>query len=413
MMTKQLRWVTVLILLFALSSLACSLTGGGEQPAEEPTAVSAPAEAPTEEPTAVSVPAEAPAENNEDTSGQAEAPAAEEPTAVPEPTEPAEPEATEPPAETTTAEESSLTFGNISTDYQFDSYHFTLSMIATGTDDADNEISQSIEADIITTSDPQAMSMTTNLAGMGDAVGGGENVEMIIVQIEDTSYTVLPGMGCITSPADSTIENPFSDFANPDNFLSEIEDADYVGDTTVNGIDVKQYHFNETNLKNDAINDVDQLEGDVYVAKDGGYLVRLVMQGTGNMADILDTTVNTTGEIHVELNLTEVNEPITVEIPEACTGSGADAEYPILEDATELATMSGLVSYQTVTAVTDVIAFYDEQMTNDGWTKNTDESFQMEDTAILVYTKDGQTVNITIGADPDTGGTFVLIIADQ
>lgn len=398
MMTKQLRWITVLILLFALSSLACSLTGGGEQPAEEPTAVS--------------VPAEAPAENNEDTGSQAEAPAVEEPTAVPEPAEPAEPEATEPPAETTTAEESSLTFGNISTDYQFDSYHFTLSMTVTGTDDAGNEISQSINADIITTSDPQAMSMTTNLAGLGDAVGG-ENVEMTTVQIEDTSYTVLPGMGCITSPADSGTENPFSDFANPDNFLSEIENADYVGDTTVNGIDVKQYHFNETNLKNDAINDVDQLEGDVYIAKDGGYLVRLVMQGTGNMADVLDTTVNTTGEIVVELNLTEVNEPITVEIPEACTGSGADAEYPILEDATELATMSGLVSYQTVTAVADVIAFYEEQMANDGWTKNADESFQMEDTAILVYTKDGQTVNITIGADPDTGGTFVLIIADQ
>ncbi|GAB4268340.1 MAG: hypothetical protein Kow0080_11170 [Candidatus Promineifilaceae bacterium] len=380
-MTKQLRWITVLILLFALSSLACSLTGGNE-PAEEPTAVSAPVEAPT----------------------------AEEPTAVPEQAEPADTEAS---AETTTTEESPLTFGNISTDYNFDSYHFTLSMTVTGTDDAGNEISQSIDADIITTSNPQAMSMTTNLVGMGDAVGGGENVEVATVQIEDTLYTVLPGMGCITSPADNSTENPFSDFANPDNFLSQIENADYVGKTTVNGIAVKQYHFDETHMKIDAVNDVDQLEGDVYIAQDGGYLVRLVMQGTGNVADVLDTSVNTIGEIVVELNLTEVNEPVTVEIPEACTGSGADAEYPILENATELATMSGLVSYQTETAVADVIAFYDEQMANDGWTKNNDESFQMEDTAILVYTKDDQTVNITIGADPDTGGTFVLIIADQ
>jgi hypothetical protein len=54
------------------------------------------------------------------------------------------------------------------------------------------------------------------------------------------------------------------------------------------------------------------------------------------------------------------------------------------------------------------VDFYETTLADEGWTKSEDDSFAAEGTAVLVYTRDDETLNLTIGAD-DEDTQFVLI----
>jgi hypothetical protein len=155
--------------------------------------------------------------------------------------------------------------------------------------------------------------------------------------------------------------------------------------------------------------DLDEIEGDVYVAKDGGYLVGMEIDGTGPI-DFFGQGEDSYGTMHMEYNLTDINEVTDIALPEGCDDSAAagGSEFPVTDDATELASFAGFTSYKTDMAFDDVVDFYETTLADEGWTKLEDDSFSAEGTAVLVYTRDDETLNLTIGAD-DEDTQFVLI----
>ena len=377
---KQLRWLFVFVLLLSLVSLACGLTGGDEEPTAVPAAENETAPVETEAETAAP-PISPPAAT--------EAPAAEEETA----------------ASDTEAAPPALEVNSLAGEPDFPAYRMTMDIVLTSPDESGQDVTQKITADILRTANPNATSMNMQFEGME---GADEFGDTTFIQTEEASYMMIPGMGCISAGEGETAENPFADLADTSAFLKEVGNADYAGEETINGVKTLHYTFDQTAFtQGDA--DVEWAEGHVYIAKDGGYMVRFVMDGKGDLGEAI-AGEDQPGTIHMELNIEPIDEPVTIEIPAECEGGAAESEYPVLEDAAQFTMFGGIVSYVTQTPFDDILSFYDSELAAEGWVKDEAGSFIVENSsAIISYTKDGKTLNITIGTDDD-GQTFSIVI---
>ena len=389
-MMRRMNWIVVLLLLLSLPALACGGFGGDDT---EATAV--PEAAPVVEESAP------------------------EPTAVPQTEETAVETVEEPAAgEETDTEpilpESALSLDTID-ELPFNSYRITMVLEVTGTKADGQAVEQSMNSEFTVSNDPQITNIIMSFSGI-DEVMDSESIEM--AQVEGTSYMVVPEMGCITtSGGDILNENPFTSMMAPDQFLNDLENAKYEGEETVNGILTRHYSFDKFAMVDTDLTDVEEANGHVYVAKDGDFLVKMVVDATGNI-DLFDEGLTEDGQMHIEINLTDVDVPVEAAIPAACTtedGSigGASSDFPMLDDASEVTSFAGVLSYQTALPMEDVMAFYDDTLANEGWVKDEEGSFIASGNALVNYMRDGVTLSVTVSPNEDTGGNYVILLSDE
>lgn len=413
MKNRRLIWFVTLMLLVSMTVVACG--GGGETEDVEP-------ESAAVENNVGEVEADEPEvqeqENVEEQETEAEPPVEE---AVEEVTqeEPEEPKAEEPKTETeeAPAEESSspiaelLKISEIDTNEGLENYEMDLSMTFTAQDESGNDVTQTILADIIYSTDPTAFSMNMTMDGVE---GAEEFGNMSMVQTESTSYVVIPGLGCITSEVEEAAENPFADLADSDQILEGVDNAKFEGEENINGVDTLHYSFDASNLTEEEAQDVEWAEGHIYLAKDGDYMVRFVMEGEGVMDQFSDSG-DQFGMMQMEYNITPSTDAAAVEIPAECAEAGAEnSAYPILDDATEFSSFGGFISYTTVTSLEDALAFYDEALGADGWTKDAEAGMYLEGSiASYEYTKDDLSISLMISANDGEENNSVLIIEGE
>ncbi len=391
-MRKNLRWMIILVLLLGLTSLACSLAGSGDPtPAPEPTPTNTPQPAPADtspleepadepQPTAVPSPTPVPApaeDSNNDNGNEAAANTNENDSSGNENGSASNENSSsgDTSGNDTSAEPPPITLDPFAatTNLDFDSYTIKFLVDFEGKDPAGDTVTQLVSASMNFIVDPPAMSMSFTAEGIEDAEEFGN---LSLAQIEDTSYMVLPGLGCITS---STAEmnliedNPFEDIFSSQDIIDDLEGAEYAGNETINGIETDHYILDKDDLDLDADQEVESAEGHLYLAKDGGYLVKLVMEGVGEFDMFEDS--GAVGEFYVELNLTNINAVAEIVPPEECADAAGGSEYPVLDDATEYNSFAGLVSYKSGYSVKDAVAFYDAELAADDWTKLEDEAF--------------------------------------
>ncbi len=403
-MYKRLNWIIILVLMLSLPALACGVFGGDEA---EPTAVPA-----VEEPAVVE---ESAPESDTTASEPADTPVAE-PTAVEE-----EPAAEEPASdnETVVAESEapalssdSLNFASIN-ELPFDSYRVTMMLEFSGVKPDGEEVTQAMNADFAYTTEPPANSMSMSFTGIAEELGT-ESIEM--AEIEGTTYMVIPEMGCITTQGDDLSGNPFADMLNPDEFLNDLEDAKYEGRETVNGILTHHYSFNEAAFltADMGTDDIKDAEGHVYVAVEGGFLVRMIVDATGKI-DFFDAGVDQDGDLHIAIDLTDVDESFDIVAPAGCEAdaAGGGSEYPMLDDAADISSFGGVMSYKTSLGTDDVLAFYDDALAAEGWARDEAGSFVGGGSALVSYSREGETLTLTIGPDDgDTGGSYVVLLSE-
>ncbi len=279
---------------------------------------------------------------------------------------------------------------------QFNSYRSQVDMRFENSNDSSQ--SGTMTMNMARVVDPRASSVEIAMSG-----GFAEDVEGLIdgasfsfIEVEDTSYSVIPGLGCISGGAGPEIVGEFDDVLDSDEVMGELEGAEFVGEETVNGLLTDHFRFDESNLS-EGSDELQEVSGDVYISQEFGHVVRLVFDGVG-APDVLDGGGE--GTIHFEYNVLEVDQPITIEPPTECTEGSAD--YPVMEGANELATIAGLTTYSVNAPLEDVVTFYHEEMAALGYEIG-DEQFIGEGTAILTYQAEGMpdvTVNLT--ADGDT-----------
>ena len=225
----------------------------------------------------------------------------------------------------------------------------------------------------------------------------GESIE--VVQIGDRQYLIFGEGQCIATSAGEG-EAMDMEMFEPDDVLGGLENAHRVWpDENVNGILCRHYTFDESSI---IWAGFVHAEGEVWVATDGNYVVKYVLQAEGK-----DPATGNEGHIEWEYEIRDVNAAITIEPPPDCEAAGS--EFPIMPDATDVSTMTGMTMYTSASAFDDVLAFYQEQMEANGWSE-TGDSFVTQGTAMLNYTKDGHTATITLSSED--GKVSVLIMSD-
>ncbi len=330
------------------------------------------------------------------------------PTDTPEPTNTPLPEPTETPEPTPEADVAETQAIDLTSPEnnlaQFDSYRLNIILNFTDSENSDTEAQVQIQIANIT--EPPASSITVTTVGLEEL----EELESIaIAQIDGTSYMAFPSLGCIIETADNNLIDAFgADFLDTNEFTGDLDKARFVGEATVNEIEVLHYEVDSSLL--DADDDLDEIAGDIYLAKEGGYLVQMVIDGTGPV-DILGNGEDSYGTMHMAYDLTDINKPLEITRPEGCEENREDdgSDLPVTEDAYELATFPGLTSYKSDLSFMEIVTFYEIGLDGENWVKVDEESFVAEDSAVLVYTRDEEKLTVTIGAE-DEDTQFVLMV---
>jgi hypothetical protein len=373
------HWILASItVLFLLVLAAC----GGGNTATEPT--TEPAAAPTAaakqaEPTAVSKSSEEAAEATEEM----------EPTAEPEPT--------------SAPEEADLTLNDRSTGLDaLTSYRVSWKSDWESTKDGKTTQSTWDWTEEYT-SEPKALHFTWK-----SAENGADQGSMEIFQVGDTMYmlgtdesgktTCTPVSGSEGSGLEKGTFSP--------SMLGSLSGAKYVGPDTVNGIATKHYKYDE---KATGLAGFGKVSGETWVANDGGYVVKDIMNWEGGAGLFgMGATEGETGKGKWEWELKDPNGSFTIAPPQGC--ESATAGLPILPDATEKSTMGDLVMYKTATKLADALAFYQKEMVAAGWQQK-GEPTSMEGFGSIEFTKDKQTATINLSADGEA--TQVMINVTQ
>lgn len=156
------------------------------------------------------------------------------------------------------------------------------------------------------------------------------------------------------NPDDSIIE-----FLNPVIALIGVLGAEEAGQETINGIETNHYTFDERALGQAGLN---ESSGELWVASQGGYLVRYHLKTEGDENYFGEGMA---GTVSWDYELSEVNQVAAIQLPENCPAGMVDA--PLLPDAAVITNMPGLLQYETAVSVANAFAFYKQELPKRGW----------------------------------------------
>jgi hypothetical protein len=343
-------------------------------------------------------------------------------TPLPEPTDEPAPEPTEATEEETEADVEELDVAMIESPGDLDSFRSSTVITWEGltSEGEESSGSMSIEVEYVREPSAQHMIMSGGLAGLEElGLAEGESLEVYIV--EGTMYMNLFGSWMQVPAEEAGIDANELAFVATEEMLTSLEDANYEGTATYNGIEVKHYTFDETSFPAEEMEDEVEFEeanGNIYIAVDGSYLVHMDMTMTGTNFEVPtgeEGEALENGTMELVMDLTDINEPITIVVPEEALESGQPPEdIPVPDDAEELQVIDimGMITFFSP-STTEVIAdFYSTEMPNNGWTEGSSE--EMGGMYMQEYSKEGKTASLIIMTDDESGRTNVLIsIAEE
>lgn len=389
---KHTKSIMVALLLFAL---VASLAACGAEPEPAATAV---------EPAATTAPEPTTAPPPTDTSAPP-------PTDVPEPT--AETPVQAPEEEL--PEGAGLNLGELSSSSELSSYRATMTMKVSGTRGGE-AVENSMVILMEYTSDPQVqhIQMTGQLM---EGVDTGGVIEMY--QVEGTTYIQF-GDQWLSVPSSEEMSANMA-FVDPDDLIDDNCGWKQQRDTDYEGIETLHYTLSTEDAKKcmaaekwAEASDLTEASGELYVAKDGNYIVHMEMllAGTGLEADLgTEEELLDDGRMEIIFDMRDVNQPFTIDIPEDALASGQMPEdVPIPEGAAEVSNAFGMITYNTTQTPAEISDYYKAQMPANGWTEVSVQDFS--GMFMLEYSKDGRTANFTITGD-DSGETSVLIMLQE
>jgi len=250
-----------------------------------------------------------------------------------------------------------------------------------------------------------------HIEGQGlDTTQAQEMGQITIVQIGDTAWLY-------ESESDTWVQLPAGGFDFAGGFLSPEE---FITDFNagkgrrslfpqeVNGVQCYKYTFTEKDFEGVVLpagEAVTRAQGEAYIAVDGGYVVKFVVD-----ADVRYTSPEELfeeGTLTITFDIFDINQPITIEPPaEAKAQPAGRDDIPMLPDADIDFSSPEFFSYHTATSPTDAAQFYETEMPKNGWTAE-EGNLIFDDGAFLNYTKGDETASVVIGTDEN--GTSVLV----
>lgn len=189
----------------------------------------------------------------------------------------------------------------------------------------------------------------------------------------------------------------------PAGFLNGVIGAEEAGNETVNDVAANHYTFDESAFGQ---LDIAESTGEMWIASDGGYIVRYLLTTKGT-ADYFGEGIE--GTLTWDYELTDINQAVTFELPDDCPAGIVNV--PLLPDASNILNMPGILTYDTSTSVADIVAFYQQEIPNMGW-ELVGEPTITDTTALLDFMQGDQTMAILITTG-DTGTTVHVVLGDS
>jgi len=417
---KKLYSLVLLMLVLALPLTACAITGRvAEKEAEvkaevqeavekmpEPTATALPGE----EPGATVVPEEKAGEDEQ--AGALPTRAAEEPTPSPEE---ASPVAEEPSPQPATGPSIGLV---LAAEESLDSFR---KQITTRTQQEGGSWGPEVKMELTWVREPEAATHMIMYDESG--VAGAE-----MISIGDKQWVKIGEMWVMSEGAETSEQAEVP--GDWDRLMREAQQAmeggmSLVGEETVNGVHCKHYSVDAQvaipfPLPQDAAQEAEETlltefvlhqKGDMWIA-DQSDLPQVAIR-TRTEAHM--TTKSPSGDevtaIQQQIDLFEINEPVTIERPSDEEIGAAAGEYPMVPDAQIGMASENMTLYTTASSVEQVVAFYEAEMPAAGWAQEGTTNLMM-DIAMMQFTKEAQSVNVTI-SPAEEGGTQVMLMTGQ
>jgi len=176
-------------------------------------------------------------------------------------------------------------------------------------------------------------------------------------EMDGAEYELFADGNCFArplDPANSTIE-----FLNPIVAVTGVLGAEEAGHETVNGIETDHYTFDERAIAQAGLN---TSSGELWVASQGGYLVRYHLKTEGDENYFGEGMA---GTVTLNYELSEVDQVAAIQLPAGCPAGMVDA--PVLPDAVNITDMPGLLQYETATSVLEARSFYEGELLKLGW----------------------------------------------
>ncbi|MEX2143983.1 MAG: hypothetical protein WD740_05255 [Anaerolineales bacterium] len=227
-----------------------------------------------------------------------------------------------------------------------------------------------------------------------------------ITTIGEQTYFFTSQMGCINMSVD-TADTPFDTMVDTGGMLAN-QATRVLPDEIINGVPVYHYAITQDNLDLDdpTSMDISQItNGAIYVAKDGGYVVRMLLEGRG-VSSLLAGDETLEGDILYQLDFTPVPSVGEITLPEGCVGA-TESDFPMLPDASNTASFAGFLSYSTASELTAASDFYKSEMAAAGWTL-TDESL-IANFVTLRFSMGARTVSVVVSFDANSSLSNVVI----
>jgi hypothetical protein len=327
------------------------------------------------------------------------------------PTEPPQPTvaATDTP-ETESEEEEGLDTSTLSRTTDLSSYRSTTRITVTGTEDG-SEVEQSLETLIEYTSEPLAQHMVMVGMGSGDAGAPGG---LELYRVGDTTYMKVEDQWMSTPSTEDEVSA--EGIITPEEMLADACGWKKKGSADVNGVEAEHWTVDKNDIETCMpsaglmqIGGLTDAGGDLYIAKDGNYVVQMDFFYEGqDLTMELETDQGMTArrvEIHFEMR--DVNEPFTIQVSEEALASSALPEdIPLPDDAADVNNMFGMITFTSAKTPEEVAGYYKAEMPKNGWTESSSQD--MMGMFVAEYSKDGRTLNLMINTD-DSGKTSVLI----
>lgn len=275
------------------------------------------------------------------------------------------------------------------------------------------------------TKNPSARHLTMSMEGTTMEQMGGVNA-IELYQVEDKVYMKNAVMGekwmSFAGGQAASFEQGF--FA-PDKQL-DLPQTAQCGDQpeTVNGLAAIHCTFTEKDVPDDKVS-YESLQGDVWVATEGNYIVKFTLKADGyRPKEKQEGAIFDFGTVGFEYEVSDVNGDFTITVPEAAlkgesTGETGDStgqagqtpsgDIPMLDDAQEATSMAGFVTYYTASEIKEVVDFYRQKLPADGWQEDTQQSYTDDANAALSFAKEGKTLRLTVTKQDNRTNVIVAV----
>jgi hypothetical protein len=237
-----------------------------------------------------------------------------------------------------------------------------------------------------------------------------------MIQIGDKMWLLFGDQWMQTSAEEGTaMAEGFSEFLIDPDQIDDLQNSEYkmVGRENMNGIRTRHYQTKYTApwmLAFTARSDeVDWDEGTVnfWVSDERDlpeFIVKAEYDLTGKVDDL-------DARFTITQNITDINEPFTIEPPSDEEVGGLPDDVPLYPGAEEVTSMGGMTVFTSSDTVEDVADYYKDALESAGW-ENTEEM-----TIATMHTssweKDGQTLQLTISPGDNDEGASVMILTGE